>query len=334
VKDKVLQKLKENTSSFISGEELSGMLDVSRTAVWKHIKSLKEDGYIIESSSRKGYRLLPSPDIINVFEIKQGLKTVVIGKKIIYLDTVDSTNNYAKIIAAQGCADGTVVITDTQTSGRGRLGRTWNSADRAGIWMSVVLKPDIPPEDVQLITLAASVAVVSAIKEVTGLEVGIKWPNDVILGGKKACGILTEMNSEMERVNFIVLGIGINVKHTMEDFPEELRNVATSIKAFADGKGIEIKWFERNDLIRVLLCELERLYTDIINGDVKGIVERWKKHSVTLGREVKIFSRNCEYRGMAVDVTQDGKLVVDCTDGITRKVASGEISIRGILGYT
>jgi len=333
VKNKILQKLKENTGDFISGEDLSQMYNVSRTAVWKCIKSLKEDGYIIESSSRKGYRLLPSPDIINVWEIKKDLKTVVIGKEIIYFNSIDSTNNYSKSIAAQGCADGTVVIADAQTSGRGRLGRAWSSADKAGIWMSVVLKPDIPPQDVQIITLAASVAVVCAIKKTTGLEAGIKWPNDIILAGKKVCGILTEMNSEVDRINFLVLGIGINVNHNMEDFPEELRNTATSLKAFADEKGIGIKKFERNDLIRMLLCELERLYDKIIKGDTKEIIDEWKKYSVTLGKEVKICYRDTEYRGRAMDITQDGKLVVECDDGMTREVASGEISIRGILGY-
>lgn len=333
MKDKILQKLKEDTSRFVSGEEISEMLNVSRTAVWKHIKELKEEGYLIESSSKKGYKLLSIPDIINVWEIKHNLNTHIIGKEILYFDVIDSTNNYAKKIASEGCAEGTVVIADSQTSGRGRLGRAWNSAQKAGIWMSVVLRPAIAPEDVQVITIAASVAVVSAIKRVAGIEAGIKWPNDIILDRKKVCGILTEMNSEMERVNFLILGIGINVKQDPEEFPEELRSKGTSLRAHAREKGIALEEFDRNRLIKALLSELERLYSKISCGRTAEIIDRWKKHSVTLGKEVRISARNYECSGIAVDITDDGKLVVNCADGVTREVLSGEISVRGMLGY-
>jgi len=333
VKDKILQKLKESGSRFISGEGLSSMLNVSRTAVWKCIKELRKQGYVIEASPKKGYRLVSSPDIISPWEIKHNLATGIIGRKIIYLEEVDSTNNYAKTIAAEGCEEGTVVLAESQTCGRGRLGRSWSSAPKTGIYMSVVLRPAIAPEDVQVMTIAASVAVVSAIKKVTGIDAGIKWPNDIILGAKKVCGILTEMNSEMERVNFLVLGIGMNVNQEADDFTGELRETATSLKAFALEEGLHIKSFCRSELIRELLLELEGLYDMVVRGSTKEIIDEWKKHSVTLGKQVKVKGRNFEYRGIAVDITGDGRLSVKCDDGIIREVLSGEVSVRGILGY-
>jgi len=339
MKERVLQVLKENASEYISGEMLSRQLRVSRTAVWKHINELKREGYAIESSTKKGYRLMPASDILNEYEIRWGLETEIIGRDIRYFDEIDSTNNYAKRIAYEGCNEGTVIVADCQTAGRGRLGRSWLSSAGKGIWMSVVLKPRIPPEDVQIITLAASVAVCRAIAAVTGIHAEIKWPNDVVLGGKKLCGILTEMNTEMEQVNFLVLGIGVNVNHGEEDFPGELRNIATSLRAFArtgykdtGGKGEETE-FSRSRIIRRILLELEDVYNKINDGLTSEIMEEWKKYSATLGRMVRICGRNCEHTGVARDVTLKGRLVVDCTDGITREVVSGEVSVRGLMGY-
>lgn len=332
MKARILQKLRENISEYISGEKLSEELRVSRTAVWKYIRELKKEGYEIESSSKKGYRLVCVPDILSREEIGYGLNTKKIGKDILYFDVIDSTNNYAKKIASDGCEEGTVVVADRQTSGRGRLGREWNSLEKAGIWMSVILRPTIAPEDVQVITLAASVAVVSAIKEVTGIQAGIKWPNDIVLGGKKVCGILTEMNSEMERVNFIVLGIGINVNQLTDHFPPELRDIAISLKAFACEENIEAV-FRRSDIIKSILSHLERVYYKINMDCTVDIINEWRKYSVTIGKEIKVIIKDRQYIGIAENITDDGKLVVNCMDGVKREVLSGEISVRGILGY-
>lgn len=339
MKEEILDKLKENPGQFVSGEVLSDTLGVSRTAIWKHMKDLKEEGYIIESISKKGYRLLAVPDILNEHEIKQGLKTSFIGQRVDYLKTVDSTNRYAKEIALNGCEDGTIVAADSQTSGRGRLGREWVSADRKGIWMSVVLRPTIPPEEVQLITLAASVAVVTAIYNTTGLKTGIKWPNDIILDGKKVCGILTEMSCEMERVNFLIVGIGINVSHERQDFSGDLRKAATSIKIGLEEHidSSEIDWsscLNRSNLIKEILIELEKVYFNLKNGLTKDIIGQWKKYSVTLGKQVKIIARGSEYIGTAIDITEDGKLVLILPDGERHEVMSGEVSVRGLLGYS
>jgi BirA family biotin operon repressor/biotin-[acetyl-CoA-carboxylase] ligase len=339
MKEKVLQALKENTQEYVSGEALSELMGVSRTAVWKYISELKKEGYVIESSPKKGYRIMPVYDMLNEYEIRWGLKTKIIGRDIRYFNAIDSTNNYAKKIAYEGCDEGTVVVADCQTAGRGRLGRAWDSAGGKGIWMSVVLKPSIAPENVQIITLAASVAVARAIAGTCGIRTGIKWPNDIVLDGKKVCGILTEMNSEMERVNFLVLGIGINVNHEEGDFPDEIKDRATSLKCYADsGREASKKEghgsvFPRSQIIGRILLELEEMYSKINKGFTDEIIDEWRSYSATLGRKVKITGRDGEYEGTAKDVTRDGKLVVDCTDGITREVVSGEVSVRGLMGY-
>lgn len=328
MKEKVLAQLKHNTDGYVSGEALSELLGVSRTAVWKHIKELKNEGYGIESSSKKGYRLQTVPDALHACEIRSGLATEVLGRKVLCFDSIDSTNNHAKKVALEGCEDGTVVIAEVQTAGRGRMGRTWASAGKKGIWMSVVLRPTLPPEEIQVITLAAAVAVVRTIRRVTGISAGIKWPNDIILDGRKVCGILTEMSADMEQVSFIVLGMGMNVNHTEEDFPEELRHLATSLAACSGGT------YDRCELVRVLLEELEPLYKSVNRGAAEEIIQAWREYSVTLGRQIKASVRNMEYTGTAADITKDGRLVVDCTDGQRREFISGEVMIRGILGYS
>lgn len=328
MKNIILKRLKQNLSEFVSGEALSQELNVSRTTIWKHIKELRTEGYIIESSSRTGYKLISVPDIIIPSEIISSLNTKTLGKKIHYLKEIDSTNNYAKKIAYEGCEDGTIVIAEKQTSGRGRLGRTWESSERAGIWLSVILKPDISPGAVQIITLSASVAVVKAIKAVTGIDTGIKWPNDIILDGKKVCGILTEMSSEMDKINYLVVGIGININQDKKDFPEELRDKAISIRNYTKkNKGQEVE-FTRNDIIRRLLFEIEDVYNMIKAGKIENIIQSWKRHSITQGKEVVVLGRQEEFTGIAEDITPDGKLIVKSIDGITQLILSGEISIK------
>ncbi len=339
MKYRILQELRKNSKEYVSGEALSGVLGVTRTSVWKHINELKNEGYVIEATSRKGYRLLDGPDILNAGEISYGLKTQTLGRYLHFFNAIDSTNNHAKRLAFEGCEEGTVVTADIQTAGRGRLGRLWDSKGGRGIWMSVVLKPSVSPEDVQVITLGASVAVVKAIKNVTCMQAGIKWPNDIILGGKKVCGILTEMNCEIGRINFIVLGIGINVNHDIEDFPEELRNTAVSLKIHGSEASSQAPVFRRSDIIKNVLLELERIYSKINSEttektEVKDIINEWKKFSVTIGSEVRFNIKGAGYTGTAVDITGEGRLVVNCTDGTTREILSDEISIRGMLGYT
>lgn len=335
----ILDKLKSSPGKYISGEALSEQLGVSRTAVWKSIRGLRAEGYEIDACSKKGYSLSVCKDILNAFEITNNLTTKVLGRSIQYFDEIDSTNTYAKKIASEGCSDGTVVVAGMQHSGRGRLGREWESAPDKGIWMSVVLRPLLPPEDVQILTLAASVAVVNALKNCTGIQTGIKWPNDIVIDGKKVCGILTEISCELDRVNYIVVGIGVNVNHEEEDFPRALCNRAVSLRLcselnqLTDSASFCQGLYKRSDIIKSILTELESVYSIINRGCSTDIIDLWKKYSVTLGREIKATIKGNEYIGTAEDITSDGRLVLKCSDGASMEILSGDVMVRGILGY-
>lgn len=333
VKYNILRKLKKSMGRYVSGEEIGKTMGISRTAIWKHVNELKKAGYAIDSSQRNGYKLVSIPDVLSSEEIKSNLDTKIMGKRILCFDEVDSTNNVAKKTASESNDEGIVIIAETQTAGKGRLAREWVSPGGKGIWMSIILRPAIPPYEVQVITLAASIAVIAAIKQVTGLKAGIKWPNDIILGEKKVCGILLEMSTEVDRVNHVIVGIGINVHQDNADFPEKLRDTAVSIRSYALDKGITIPAFKRSELLRVLLSELERLYESICCGNTAAVIEEWKQHNITLGREVRFVIKDRQHAGTAIDITPEGKLVVCCNDGRRMELISGEVSIRGVLGH-
>lgn len=335
MKYEILKMLKESAPGFVSGEVLSKRLDVSRTVVWKCIGELKGENYKIESSSKKGYRLAALPEEPNGFEIGYGLGTGVIGREIFYYDKLDSTNTLAKKLAAEGCIEGTVVAAGSQTAGRGRLGRTWESPEGKGIYLSVVLRPAIAPSEIHIITIAASLAAARAIDGATGLESGIKWPNDILAGGKKICGILTEMNCETDRVNYAVCGIGINYSQMTGDFPEELKDRATSVLSLkaSSGKteGMPADAAPgRLELIRSLLRELDLTYAAVTKGMGQDIVRLWKSRSLTLGKEISFSSGGGTISGRAIDITGEGRLVVECDGGGKKEILSGEVSVRGL----
>ncbi|MDF2987584.1 MAG: birA, biotin-(acetyl-CoA-carboxylase) ligase [Eubacterium sp.] len=325
MKSQILHKLR-NEKGYLSGEELSNSLGVSRTAVWKHINELRKEGYIIESSSKKGYKLIALPDIVDGREIviPEGQK---IGKQIIHFEEIDSTSNYAKKIGNEGCRHGTVVVAEKQTLGRGRIGRPWQSGSNHGLWFSTVLRPELEPEQVQIVTLAASVAVIEGIARGEGINCGIKWPNDIILDNSKLAGILTELSAEPGHVNYLVVGIGININQDLKDFDPELQNKATSLKIHA-GKKIS-----RVRLLESILTSFEEIYNIMLEGNTGEIINRWNKYSVTIGKEVKIVYRDIEYIGTAKSIASDGKLVVRCKDGTEKEISAGEVQVRGLLGY-
>jgi BirA family biotin operon repressor/biotin-[acetyl-CoA-carboxylase] ligase len=334
----VLQLLKQAAPGYVSGEELGRRFDISRTAIWKYIKELRQEGYVIEAVPRKGYRLLPSEERLNAYEISCGLSTSIIGREVQYFDSLDSTNIYARKLAAEGCSDGMTVVTGRQTAGRGRLGRNWESPADKGIYMSVVLRPTLPPAETQIFTLAAAVAAVNAIKKTTHLHPGIKWPNDLVIEGRKVCGILLEMSSEADRVNYIIIGIGINYSQCEEDFPKELRDRAISLEIAARNPGLDAKKGEKAGsgkvtIIRSILCELDDIVQHILAEKNDRVLEMWRNNSVTLGREVGFKLKDIEYTGTAVGITSDGRLEVACSDGVLRRLLSGEVSVRGIYGY-
>lgn len=321
MRSQILNLLKQAGDNFLSGEYLAETLNVSRTAIWKHIKALRDSGYDIESVPRNGYRLLHSPDLLSAEEVKNSLSTKILGSDIKYFTTTDSTNNQAKKLALNGAVDGTIVISEEQNGGRGRLSRSFFCPKYKGIWFSVILRPDFLPQEAPKCTLLAAVAVTKAIYDVTGVKVGIKWPNDILYNGKKLVGILTEMSAEMERINYIVLGIGIDVNISVEETPEDIRDIMTSLSQIT-GKKVS-----RLELLNKLLYHLEQLYIMAQKQSFAPILDEWRKYSITLNQEIKVISGNDVTYGEAVDIDDDGALLVKI-NGQIKRVLAGDVSIR------
>lgn len=321
MRSKILQLLRAQQGYF-SGEEISRQLAVSRTAIWKHIQALREDGYEIESHPRLGYRLLQVPDLLLPAEVRSHLTTRLFGQsRIEYYSELESTNNEAKRLAAAGCPEGTLILAEAQGAGRGRLSRGWFSPFAKGIWLSVVLRPPFSPQEAPKCTMMAAIAVNRAIRRVAKVDSGIKWPNDILCGGKKLVGILTEMSAEMDAINYVVIGMGMNVNIAETDFPAELINIATSLSLLA-GRPIS-----RLELLLAVLEELEQVYHTVVNEGFKNILQDWRSQSVTLGQTVDVIGINHRFSGVAVDIDEEGALLVRTDSGIERVIA-GDISIR------
>lgn len=326
MKNKILHLLKTNQNNFISGQSISRELGVTRTAIWKYINGLKEDGYEIESISKRGYRLISSPDLLSFEELSENLNTKYIGKNIMYFQTIDSTNNKAKELALNNAPNGTVVISEEQTLARGRLGRNWASPRFKGIWLSIILRPDTDPMNVPKITQIGAAAVIKSLHKL-GIKGYVKWPNDIIISQKKVCGILTEMSGELNKVNYVVIGIGINVNIDILDFPEELREIATSLSIETE------QYIKRKELVSNLLNNFEILYDEFEkNNSIKTSISVCRENSILIGKEVKIINRGKERIAKAIDLNDDGELIVQHNDGDVEKIISGEISVRGLHG--
>jgi len=327
LKKQILKLLKENNNDFLSGEYISRTLGVSRSAIWKHIKQLKEEGYKIEAVSNKGYKLKSSPDLLTLEEIEPYLNSSVIGRKFIYFNSIDSTNNAAKKIADDENSHGTVLISEEQTNGKGRLGRHWISPKYKGIWMSIILKPNLDPIDASKITQIAAAAVTLSLLEMN-IKASIKWPNDIILNHKKVCGILTEMNAELTNIHHVIVGIGINVNADKEDFPDDLKNIATSLKIESNNK------INRQILTAKILNNFEILYDKFINNnDIESSLKICREYSAILGSEIIIINKGKKVSAKALDIDEEGKLIVKYSNGNIEKIISGEISIRGKESY-
>lgn len=325
-KDNVLVLLKQK-KDYVSGEEISRELGVSRAAVNTAVKKLRAEGYEILSATNRGYSLQRSVDSLTAGEIypyipKERRETVHC------LEQVDSTNTYLKKLAQEGAADGTIVIANEQTAGRGRLGRSFQSKKNTGIYMSMLMRPEQGIENISEITAWVAVAVAKAIEKVAGVKPGIKWVNDLILGKKKICGILTEMAMEGEsgHIQYLVTGIGINVHNKIEDFPEELRATASSILE-ETGKQIS-----RAELAATLIQELDTMYQQWPK-EKERYLAYYREVCVTVGKEIRILRRGEEKAGTAVDVTDEFHLQVAYPDGSEEIISSGEVSVRGMYGY-
>ncbi len=328
MKGKILKLLKERRNEFVSGQKISEELGVSRAAIWKYINIIKEEGYEIEAISRKGYRIISSPDILTFEEIKDHLSTQYIGKNIIHYDSIGSTNSKAKELAESGEEHGTVIIGEQQTMGRGRLGRNWISPKYKGIWMSIILRPNIVTENISLVTLIGAAAVQKAIMEM-GIKTSIKWPNDIVLNNRKVCGILTEMSGEIDHVNYLVMGIGINANLEHGDIPSDLKNVATSLKIESG------KYINRKHLIANVLNNFEKLYKDFVDyGNATETIEICRKNSLLIGKEVQLTNRGKVTKAKVIDISDSGELVIENQQGNLEYIVSGEISVRGIYGYS
>ncbi|OLS03145.1 biotin--[acetyl-CoA-carboxylase] ligase [Tissierella creatinophila] len=325
MKNKILKRLK-NSDDFVSGEKISQEFNMTRSGIWKYINMLKEEGYIIESIPRKGYRIISSPDILTLQEIENNLSTEFIGRNIYYYDTMDSTNKEAKRIASLE-DEGTIVISEEQADGKGRLGRNWVSPKGKGIWMSIILKPDVEPVKVGAITLLGAASVFKGLKKMNIVS-EIKWPNDILISEKKVCGILTEMSAELNMINHLIMGIGINVNLDEVDIPDELKEKATSIKIE------QKKEIDRKLLLANILNEFEKLYIAFKDdGNVSKAIEICRENSVSIGREVRVIRGREERIGKALDINDRGELIVEFDDGKTESIFAGEVSVRGVNGY-
>ena len=325
MKTKILTYLR-NTDEYLSGEQLSRQFQVSRTAVWKYMKQLREEGYEIESVPRKGYRLLKTADKVTASEILSQNKAQWVGQEIEYFESTDSTNNRIRSFAENGRKEGLLAVAEEQTGGKGRWGRNWVSPKETGIWISLLLRPQIEPQKASMVTILAALALVKAIKRTIDLDVQIKWPNDVIINGKKVCGILTEMSAELEAIHYIIVGIGINAN--TEQFDEEIMDRATSIY-LESGKKIK-----RAKLIAEFCQEFEQLYEIFIErGDLEIVKEEYESCLINIGKTVKIIKNKQELIRKAIGINELGELIVEDDKGTRETVFSGEVSVRGLYGY-
>ncbi len=322
MRKQLLEIFSEANGGFVSGQKISEELGCSRTAIWKHIEDLRKEGYELEAVRKLGYRIVQKPDKISGNEIQLGLKTKTLGRHVHFEESVTSTQKIAHRLAYEGTPEGTIVVAEEQQAGRGRLDRLWFSPKYTGVWMSIILRPSIPPSQAPQLTLLAAVAVVQGIQEVTGLEPDIKWPNDILIGGKKVVGILTELQAEADRVNSVIIGIGINVNQSIEQFPEELTQIATSLSI---QKGDKI---DRALLIQSILAKLEDLYHNYLTNGFKVVKLLWESYAISIGKQIIARTLNGSIEGRAIGITDDGVLRLEGLDGTIHLIHSADIELK------
>ena len=325
MKAEILKILKK-AEGHVSGQQLCEQLGVSRTAVWKAIRQLEEEGYVIEAVRNKGYRLVEEADVLTVAELRSVLDTKWLGQEADYFYETDSTNNRARDAAEKGTSHGYLAVADSQTAGKGRRGRVWNSPHGTDIFMSFLMRPSFGPSQASMLTLVAGMAVVKGVQKATGLNAMIKWPNDAVVNGKKICGILTEMSTEEDTIRYVVVGIGINVN--AREFPEEIRDKATSLKLEL-GRSVK-----RSEVIRAVAESFEEYYAVYEKTcDMSGLQAAYNEMLANMDKEVCVLDPRGEYRGKALGIDEEGCLLVEKENGELIHVLSGEVSVRGIYGY-
>lgn len=325
MKEEILKMLRE-TDGYISGQELCNKFGVSRTAIWKVMKQLKEAGYNIEAQQNKGYHIVSAPDVMDAAELKSIWKPKWVGCEILYFDSIDSTNTKAQELAEKGYPSGTLVVADKQIAGKGRRGRNWESPSGCGIFMTLMLKPDINPNNASMLTLVSALAVAKALADITGKDAKIKWPNDIVIDGRKVCGILTEMSAQFDYINNIVIGIGINVNNS--SFSEEISATASSLRLLSGGKK-----YRRAEIIEKIMEYFEKYYSIFLETeDLSALVNEYDAMLVNMKKQVKVLDPKEPFEGKAMGITKTGELIVDTWES-RKLVSSGEVSVRGIYGY-
>ncbi|MCZ8540081.1 biotin--[acetyl-CoA-carboxylase] ligase [Psychrobacillus psychrodurans] len=323
IKEKILSQLINAKGEPVSGQKLADELHISRTMIWKHLKSIEEDGYVIEAIKKKGYVLQSIPDLVTPEQIIPNLNTKQLGRTIDYYTTCESTQIIAADKAREAAPHGTVVIAEEQTDGRGRLDRSWNSTANKGIWMSVIIRPAISPQFAAQFTLVSAVAITQAIQEVTNLTPEIKWPNDILINGKKVTGILTELQADMDIVHSIIIGIGVNVNQELSAFEESIQKTATSLK-IENGEEID-----RSLLVAKILYYLEKYGELYVENGFKPIKILWESHNCTIGKRIRATTLQEILEGVALGITNDGVLEIKLDSGEIRGVYSADIHLLG-----
>lgn len=318
----ILRLFREAGSGFVSGEMISRELHISRTAVWKHINGLRDAGYKVEAIPSRGYHLLSSPDVLSLDEVRHMLPATRIGRQLVCLPETASTNADAFRLAEEGAEEGTVVIADAQSGGKGRRGRVWESPAGVNLYCSVVLRPAIMPHEAPQLTFLSAVAVARAIEGTTALKPEIKWPNDVLIQGRKVAGLLNEMSAETDGINFVILGIGVNLNMTSAQFPREVRTPATSL-LLEHGRPVN-----RVQFAVAMLAELDRLYADFLRHGFGPVREEWQQRCNANGREVVVSDGGVDtVRGMFHGIDGDGALLVRFPDGMVERILSGDVRV-------
>jgi len=319
---RILGALRAAGNEAVSGAQLSQDLGVSRAAIWAHIEDLRKLGYEVEASPHQGYRLLSSPDCLHADDLVALLGPAkVIGRDIRVFEETTSTNDVIEKLARDGVKEGVVVFAESQTKGRGRLGRKWMSPARKGLWFSVLLRPALRPQAATQVTVAAATSLRRAIELQTGLNTEIKWPNDVLYSGRKIAGILTELNAELDQIKYVILGIGVDVNLNSSDFPAELREQATSLKA-ALGRSVS-----RSELAVTILRELDANYARIGLGGFSTVADEWESHCSTIGRNVAIQVGERQIRGRAEALGEDGSLLIRTEHGHLEPIVGGDVTV-------
>ena len=327
-REAVLAMLRERQGEYISGEAMSVALGISRAGVWKAVQKLREEGCVIESATNRGYRLSGTPDCLRPGELSGPLSGCLVGRDLACLDVIDSTNTECKRRAVSGAREGLVVLAEEQTGGRGRLGRSFQSPRGRGLYLSALLRPSLPPDQVQDFTAWVAVAVCDGIEAACGLRPRIKWTNDIVLEGRKLVGILTELGleSEVHALEYLVTGIGVNVNHAAEDFSPEVREMAVSLCQVL-GRPVR-----RSELAVQIILALDRMYAGFPENKAEFLA-KYRADCLTTGRQVQLVTPNSRREAFAVEIDDQFRLVVELPDGHREALSAGEVSVRGMYGY-